>query len=343
MLRLQEKHKANVFNLKWSFPRIVNGTEIDFGEISDELTGKLRPYGLKGRFELVPEGVALSCMFRDRLAELANASDVEEAENKRREEQEVKNREHNKLEKRKEVNARNARIREEAAWKKEHWIKKWFCDPVLTTHRYTARLRSESLGREEALKAFRKTGARADGKFNLLILDAGGSTLDYYYKSISGNVSTGSFEAGGKDVTYRLAENLSISLDEAEERKKVLSRAATSKLLLAPTEIVYEDSLSKIARTIGGAMPLCVVASGLGMCNPQLRCLLAKKLSLPPGQMIIYSPDVASLFPKRKYGAFPKFKAFADIVGRVVENGPQSSLPWPGGDVCGGMYFKTED
>lgn len=343
MLRIQEKHKANVVNLKWSFPRIINGKEIDFDEIGQELSEKLRPYGLRGSFELVPEGIALSCMFKDRLTELAKASDEEEAENKRREVQEVKNREHNKLERRKEVNARNARTREEAEWKKEHWFKKWFCDPVLTTDKYTARLKSESLGREEALKAFRKTGARSDGKFNLLILDAGGSTLDYYFKPISGNVSTGSFEAGGKDVTSRLAKNLSISLEDAEDRKKELSRSATSKLLLAPTEIVYNDSLSTIAGIIGDARPLCVVASGLGMCNPQLRILLSKKLSLPAGQIIIYSPDVASLFPKGKYSVFPKFKAFADIVGRVVENGPQSSLPWPGGDVCGGMYFKVED
>ena len=345
MLRIQEEHKANIVNLKWSFPRIVGGVEvesdIEFDKVSDDLSEMLRPYGLRGRCEWVPEGIALACMFEDRLVELAKASDAEEKENERREAQEAKNREHNRMEREKEYESDEARRKEAEAWKKEHCFKRWFCAPVVTTRHYTANIQEESLGREEALKAFRMTGANADGKFNLLILDAGGSTLDYYYKPVSGNISTGSFAAGGKEVTDRLAEQLSVSPEVAEDRKRMLSKmTATSKTLLSVTEMVYGRSLSEIAKAVGNAKPLCVVASGLGMCNSQLRILLAKRLSLPSGQIIIYSPDVARLFPKDKYGEFPMFKAFSDIVGRVVEGGRPSSLPWPGGDVCGGMYFK---
>ena len=342
MLKIMEKYKAKVVNLKWSFPCIIDGKKIYFDEVSNNLAEMLRPYGLIGTFELVPEGIALASMFKNRLEELASASDGEEMENRRREKQEEENHKYNLQEKRKEKNANAARRREAEEWKKEHWFKRVFCDPDITTPKYTACLRNESLGREEDLKEFRATGARADGNFNLLILDAGGSTLDYYYKPISGKISTGSFTVGGKDVTRKLAEDLSIDIEDAEERKKVLSKASSSKILLSATEAVYKDSLRAIFEITEGVKPLCVVASGLGMCNSQLRLLLAQKLSLPKNQRIIYSPDIVNLFPKSKYSTFPGFKEFADIVGRVVENGSQSSLPWPGSDVCGGMYFKKE-
>ena len=342
-IRVQKEFQANVMELKWAFPRIEHAASLDFSRVSRDITNTLQSFGFKGHFALFPEGEALDYMFRDRVRELASASQKEEQENARRIDQENRNKCFNAEEQRKAAASKLAREREAQAWKKEHWFKRWFCDPEVRTPLYQAQHRTEYLGRENALQAFRVTGAMANGKFNLLIVDAGGTTLDYYFKPVSGPHSSGSFEAGGRSVSERLAEDLSISWAEAEGRKiRVLSKSPKSVALRKATEATYRKVLEKIATGVKGRQPLCVVASGLGMLNAPLRELLKETLGLPADQMLMFSPDIVSLFPESKISEYPDIRTFTDIVQGIVEDGPKNGLPWPGADVCGGLYFQTE-
>ena len=144
-------------------------------------------------------------------------------------------------------------------------------------------------------------------------------------------------------MSERLAEDLSISWAEAEGRKiRVLSKSPKSVALRKATEATYRKVLEKIATGVKGRQPLCVVASGLGMLNAPLRELLKETLGLPADQMLMFSPDIVSLFPESKISEYPDIRTFTDIVQGIVEDGPKNGLPWPGADVCGGLYFQTE-
>lgn len=341
-MRMQKEFRANIMKLKWAFPLIEYAAMLDFHKVSKEVTNTLQSFGFKGHFELLPEGEALYYMFNDRVRELASASQKEEQENARRIEQENRNKRFNVEEQRKSAASKQEREREAQAWKKKHLIKRWFCDPEVTTPLYQAQHRTEYLGRENALQAFRVTGAMANGKFNLLIVDAGGTTLDYYFKPISGTHSSGSFEAGGQTVTERLAKELSIPPEVAEKRKLELSKAQKNEALRKATDATYRKALEKIASVVKGHQPLCVVASGLGMLNMQLRKLLKETIGLPEDQMLMFSPDIAKLFPGSKTSEYQDIQTFMDIVEGIVEGGPKNGMPWPGADVCGGLYFLTE-
>lgn len=344
MRKIQEKFKSNVVNIYWAFPKVVEGAEIDFAGVSKVVTNRLCEYGLLGRFCLIPEGESLKWMFKDRVTELAAASEEEERTNKRREEEEARNRTHNENERRKVEASRFARDREAAAWKKDHWFKKWFCSPEVTTRLYDAQIKSESLGRETLLKEFRKTGASGDGRFSMLILDAGGSTLDFCFLPVDGSIQSDSYQAGGAAVTDGLAKKLSISFEDAEKRKQALSVLSRHEILREITEAVYQKALKDISSRVGDCKPLCVIGTGLAMANRQLRLYIKEVLRLPPDQIIMYSPDIASLFPDELLGVYPKFVDFLDIVHRVVKGSNKSAwLPWSGGDVCGGMYFRSID
>jgi len=342
MLKMQKQRMSNVINIYWSFPKLIGSDDLDFNDISSTVTNQLKDYGLRGAFMLVPEAESLKWMFKDRVAELAKASEEEELENVRRSKEEASNRKHNESEEMKVEASQRAREMEAENWKKEHWFKRVFCDPVVNTPLYTAQLKNVDLGRRTLMKAFRKTGATGDGKFNMVILDAGGSTLDFCYLPTTGRTVTESYQAGGASVTELLASKLGLSKEVAESRKMNLACLERSDLLREVTQAVYGNALSDMANKVGHSRPLCVVATGLAMANYQLRLCVKEALGLKIDQMIMYSPDIARLFPRNLLSAYPDFQRFIHIVNRVVEGSNEdAALPWPGGDVCGGMYFKS--
>jgi len=335
---IQDEHRANVVNVKWSFPRVVDGTRLDFTKISDDVTVDLTAYyGLEGKFELVPEGFALEHMFRESVVELAKACESENAENERRVKEEAENKKHNMEEQAKVDDAVNKRKQElheyeNKGWWSQLWSRKYH------TELYNPDFKEEHLGREDVWKSFRNTGARSDGKFDLLILDAGGSTLDYCYIPYGKKIDSGSFRAGGSDVTVRLAESLGLDLKEAEKRKRILSAAERNAVLMNATNAVYGECLAKIADKVNSRTgPLCVVGSGLAMCNRQLRKKVMAVLGIEK-QMLMFSPDMVALFPSDKSSDFKWFKNFSDIVNHMDKNS-KIGMTWPSSDVCGGMYF----
>lgn len=337
---IQDEHRANVVNVKWSFPRVVDGTRLDFTKISDDVTVDLTAYyGLEGKFELVPEGCALEHMFRESVVELAKACESEKAENERRAKEETENKEHNRGERAKVEANEKQREQELREHENKFFIKRWFSKKYHTPL-YEPEIKDEDLGREEFWKAFCNTGASGNGKFDLLILDAGGSTLDYCYVPFSGKVVAGSYRAGGSDVTIRLAESLGLELKEAEDRKRQLSKAVESDALMNATNAVYREPLGRITKVVQNrTRGLCVVGSGLAMCNRQLRKKVMEVLHIE-NQMFVFSPDIVALFPLEKQNDFDWFKAFKSIVLHVEEGKDlKHGAPWPSSDVCGGMYF----
>ena len=349
VLHIQHKYEANVVNVMWSFPYVIDGVRLDFERISEAVTDDLMAnYDFSGRFELVPEGLALEHMFYDRVIELAKANEAELEENNRRVREEVTNKAHNKAEKAKADANEKQREKELREYEDKNWITRLFSKKFHTSL-YSPDLKEENLGREEAMKAFRNTGARGDGKFNLLILDAGGSTLDYCYKPWRGKLVSGSFRAGGNTVTAELANRMELDLKEAERRKTTLSRAAKSDVLREATDVVYGEALKMIAEEVKDRTgPLCIVGSGLAMWNRQLRELVLMKLlnesEYKLGQILMFSPDMVSCFPMDKLDDHPRFRCFRDIVTHVADGVDlKTGTPWPSSDVCGGMYFKMTD
>ena len=349
VLHIQHKYEANVVNVMWSFPYVIDGVRLDFKRISEDITVDLTAYyEFPGRFELVPEGLALEHMFYDRVIELSKANEAELEENDRRSREEEANKVHNKEEMVKADANEKQREKELHEYEDKNWFAQIFSKKFHTS-RYLPDLKEENLGREEALKAFRNTGARGDGKFNLLILDAGGSTLDYCYKPLRGELVSGSFRAGGNAVTAELANRMKLDLKEAERRKTTLSRAAKSDVLREATDVVYDEALETIAEKVKDRTgPLCIIGSGLAMWNRQLRDIVLMKLlnesEYKQGQILMFSPDMVSCFPMDKLGDHPKFRCFRDIVTHVADGGDvKTGTPWPSSDVCGGMYFNMTD
>ena len=255
--------------------------------------------------------------------------------------EEAENKKHNMEEQAKVDDAVNKRKQElheyeNKGWWSQLWSRKYH------TKLYNPDFKEEDLGREEVWESFRNTGAHGDGKFDLLILDAGGSTLDYCYIPYGNGkkIDSGSFRAGGSDVTVRLAESLGLDLKEAEKRKRLFSRLPESDDLLNATNAVYEEHLAKIVKVVRGQTDaLCVVGSGLAMCNRQLRKKVMEVLNVK-NQMLVFSPDIVALFPSEKQNDFDWFKTFRKIVIHVEEGKDEKSgAQWPSSDVCGGMYL----
>jgi len=349
VLHMQHKYEANVVNVMWSFPYVIDGVRLDFNRISEDVTVDLTAYyDFEGRFELVPEGLALEHMFYDRVIELAKANEAELEENKRRSRDEDANKAHNKEEKAKADANEKQREKELREYEDKNWFMQLFSRKFHTSL-YSPHFEEENLGREEAMKAFRNTGARGDGKFNLLILDAGGSTLDYCYKPWRGKLVSGSFSAGGNAVTVELAKRMKLDWKEAERLKSTLSRTTKSNVLREVTDVVYDEALKMIAEELKDRTgPLCIVGSGLAMLNRYLRENVLMKLlnesEYKQGQILMFSPDMVSCFPMDKLGDHPRFRCFRDIVTHVADGGDvETGAPWPSSDVCGGMYFKMMD
>lgn len=347
MMRFSDYFKADVLNIRWAFPRIVHGKAIDFGNVGEMVTKSLRKRGLHGTFQIVAESDSLKEFFFERLKDLAAANDREMMENKRREDAANENRVHNIDERRRYEETERTRAREADEWKREHWFKKFFCDPQYRTAAYVVNYKDESWTRSSLMDAFRKTGARADGKFNLLMIDAGGSTLDYYYRSANGaKSSSGSFRAGGQTITVLWSKEKNIDFKAAEEQKQNVFLQPGHKRggwLMDITRHVYEKPLMEIRNNVGNTCgQLCVIGTGLAMLNRQLQYLIGEVFDLPDGQTVLWSPGIVEMLPREMYSKMPSdFRVFDAIVRRKSGKDTGELQPWPSSDIVGGLYFSA--
>ena len=345
MMHFRNEYNADVFFMRWSFPRMVDDRRIDFNRLSGEVTEYLKSRGLLGDFMMSAESDALSEFFCDRLRDLAAANDSEEEANARRAQKAEENRRFNEGERAKHDASLRKRSREAKKWKDEHWFKRWFCDPEYQTEVYDAKYKDETWERSMLMSAFRRTGARADGKFNLLILDAGGSSLDYYYRSSDGRREcSGSYRAGGNDMTKCIMEKFDIDFPTAEKQKKTYYISGVThgnKAFLEATQKVYKNALLRISNEVGiSGAQLCIVGTGLAMLNRQLQHLVEEVFRLPTEQHIIWSPGIVEALPEKMLEEMPKaFQEFDAIVRRRVVGDSGNHQPWPSSDVVGGLYF----
>lgn len=359
--QIRDERKANAFNVYWSFPRFDAGVEgshdIDFDAISKAVTNKLKEYGLKGSFYLVPEATALESMFRNRALHIVIASEKEVQSNQ---DEEAQVRQHNNDELAK-VNATQDRIKgahekyvkEKRKWDAEHsgfWgtIAGWFSSEPEeeSIAPYVGNFLQLVKDRQHELGDFRNVGLNSKSPFAMLFLDAGGSTLDYcYIPEGDGQVVSGSYLAGGKQVTENLMQLLEIDdFDTAEERKtgSLSSETYVNPKLYEATVRVYDDCLRDLGKKIiVKDRYLCVVCTGLGMRNLALRNLIREYLPLSKDQRMLWSEDIAVMVK----GADSLKKMFEDMCwfNLIVRKLEEDRQPSPACDVIGGLFFDFVD
>lgn len=341
MRHVQKEEKVNIVNITWSFPKLFDKDgvhAVDFDGCSKYVSEELKRYGLGGTFELLPEGLVLKYMFVDVLRTVAKASEDEVKENQWREKQEQIIAKRNEEEQRKHDESVRKRNEEERAWKMRNWWHRLWNTFQYETDLYVADKQNASLGRLEMMKAFRNTGARGDGNFDILLLDAGGSTLDFcFLRYDSDKPISGSYDAGGNRLTQMIQQQNSSTFSAAEDYKFKLMHASYNKKYDDMTVAVYQDSLADIVRRV--SLPekrsLCVVVTGLAMFNPNLRKLIRLAFRLTENQLLAFSPDMVDLFTTEMYLKYPKLKDFSAV---VCQNDSKME-PWPAFDVAGGLYF----
>lgn len=361
MTHFEDERQEHAYNVYWSFPKFDASYdvahEIDFGSVSKFVTESLREYGLKGGFYLVPEASAIESMFRNRVLHIAAASEKEVQSNQN---EEARIREHNNDELSK-VNAANERIKkahdkyvqEKERWDEEHsgfWgtIAGWFSSEPEeeSIAPYAGNFLEVVKDRLHELGDFRNVGVNSKMPFGMLFLDAGGSTLDYcYIPEGDGQGVSGSYLAGGKQVTKNLMRLLQIDdFDTAEERKvgSLSSETYVNPKLYEATASVYNDCLCDLSKKITGRdRYLCFVCTGLGMRNLALRNLIRERLPLASDQRLIWSEDIA----KMAKGADSLKKEFQDIswFNLIVRKLKEDRQPSPAYDVIGGLFFDFVD
>ena len=356
---VQKERQSYAVNVYWAFPKMVAGIQesnnLDFGVVSEAVTRELKGYGLRGRFVLMPEAKSLKAMFGDRIAHIAIWNAKEETEN-RQEEESAK--QHNKDEDRKasqrkgEIEAEKMRhAKELAEYRGKHsgfWgkISGLFTSPPKQKNimPYVPSYVKVVKDRLHELKDFRNIGVVDKMPFDMLFLDAGGSTLDFYYIPAEGLRSSifGSYRAGGRQVTEKLMKLLHTDdFQEVEDKKVEICRTENDSRLREATKGTYGRCLDDIAQKIKGhGECLCVVCTGLAMKNACLRKMVREKLSLADNQRILWSDDIARMadHANQMVKQYPDFEVFKSIVRRLQPNGQGS----PAYDVVGGLYFACE-
>lgn len=353
--RVQNDRKEYAVNVYWAFPKLVAGIDtsakIDFDKVSEYVTVKLKEYGLRGRFKLMSEADALEAMFKNRVIHIAMAS-AQEVQTNAKEEREAIS--HNQEEDRKVLD-RNLKIiaargdyeRRLRVYNNQGFFKRLFSSKPTEEYvsPYAARYVQVVKDRLHELAKFRNIGIAAEMPFSMLLLDAGGSTLDYCYipeGTGSGSRVSGSYLAGGKRVTEILMQLFCIKeFVEAENRKFDLCDSSHSKLREA-TICVYDKCLRDLCLKIKGhGQYMCVVCTGLAMQNKCLRDLVRERLSLASDQAMIWSADIANM----AIDAAATTEKFPDIVEfeRIVRRLQPKGTPSPAYDVVGGLYFAFKE
>ncbi len=349
MRHIQHEQKAYVLNAYWAFPQIV-GKKYDLDLVAHKVTELLRSLNSKfNSFSIVPEAMALKHMFYKRIIHLMRMYEDAQVENNRRASQESKNRAHNAEERQKQARQEELRQMKRDEWEKKPWIWKLVHSKIREEDLpppYLMELKETSLGRIVDFDAFRCTGANSKGDFNLLILDAGGSTLDYCLISRDGTLpEMGSYPAGGNSVTNELKkwleerEKRTIPFDDVESRKCNLCDSVGNAGLKNAVKAVYDTCLTEIAEKIRTKQgKICVLCSGMGMRIKLLRMLIKEKCQLPEEQLLLFSPDIFANLKLDKIHDYQDLHLFARIVTR---NEPETGQPWPSADVVGGLFFSS--
>lgn len=356
--RVQNDRKEYAVNVVWAFPRFEDSSavqfNVDFGEASRAVTSRLKEYGLRGQFVLMPEAMALESMFRNRVVHIAQASEHEVALNQKMEDEAAA---HNREINLKIAQNNDARVQaqrkfedDSQAWAQKNWLEKLFSSKPSDASVRVYDWLKQSFENEyvsvqkdlrQGLKDFRNIGVDSGMPFGMLFLDAGGSTLDYCYvpEGARQEVKSGSYLAGGRQVTEEFMKIMGIEeFNDAEDRKKNFARAINPKLMKA-TYAVYEDCLRDLSSVVKGHGPyLCVVCTGLAMKNVNLRKMVQERLFLAEDQRMIWSEDLAKI-PESVVAEHPDLKEFQMIVRRL-QSQEQGE---PAYDVIGGLYFASKE
>lgn len=331
---VEKEHQAHVVDVMWSFPKLVNESKTplktpnDFKCLSQKVTQHLKEeYGLlRGEFTLVEEGEALRAMFENQIKTVLESVKKESETTKAT---------------RAKQEAEATRVKNAKKWNEEHWFKRYF-----TENPYGSLNRTVISTPGELWKAFQLTGASLESKYQLVLLDAGGSTLDFSILDVNdkkpGSAVVkcgGSLMAGGQDLikVVQKQEETWTQDDIFEKFSQVTGNVECRDKCMNYTKRVYEKPLAEICKKVSAEQPKCVICSGLAMKNVFLSKLVRETFGLKNEQFLFYSPNVVDGI--KDISSLPKnLKDFIEIV-----RGKEGRIATPAFDVSGGLYFKHQE
>ena len=333
---VEKDHQAHVVDVMWSFPKLVNESKTplktpnDFKCLSQKVTQHLKEeYGLlRGEFTLVEEGEALRAMFENQIRTVLES--VKEESKK------------TKAAQAKQEAEEATRVKNAKKWNEEHcWLTK-----LLKKNPYGTPYHAVISTPEELWKAFQLTGASLESKYQLVLLDAGGSTLDFSILDVNdkkpGSAVVkcgGSLKAGGQDLikVVQKQEETWTQDDIFEKFSQVTGNVECRDKCMNYTKSVYEKPLAEICKKVSVEQPKCVICSGLAMKNVFLSKLVRETFGLKNEQFLFYSPNVVDGI--KDISNLPKnLKDFIEIV-----RGKEGRIATPAFDVSGGLYFKHQE
>ena len=331
---VEKDHRAHIVDVMWAFPKLVNESKTplktpnDFKRLSQKVTQHLKEeYGhLRGEFTLVEEGEALRAMFENQiktvLESVKKESETTKAARAKKEKEAI-------------------RVKNAKKWHEEHWFKRYFVKNPYGTP-YHAVISTP----EELWKAFQRTGASLESKYQLVLLDAGGSTLDFSILDVNGTKPGsikakcgGSLMAGGQDLIKEVQkqEETWTQDDIFEKFSQVTGNVECRDKCMNYTKSVYEKPLAEICKKVSAEQPKCVICSGLAMKNVFLSKLVRETFGLKNEQFLFYSPNVVDGI--KDISNLPKnLKDFIEIV-----RGKEGRIATPAFDVSGGLYFRHQE
>lgn len=332
---VEKEHRAHVVDVMWAFPKLVDESKTplktpnDFKCLSQKVTQHLKEeYGLlRGEFTLVEEGEALRAMFENQIRTVLES--VKEESKKTKAAQAKKEKE-------------ATRVKNAKKWNEEHcWLTK-----VFKKNPYGTPYHAVISTPEELWKAFQLTGASLESKYQLVLLDAGGSTLDFSILDVNdkkpGSAVVkcgGSLKAGGQDLikVVQKQEETWTQDDIFEKFSQVTGNVECRDKCMNYTKRVYEKPLAEICKKVSAEQPKCVICSGLAMKNVFLSKLVRETFGLKNEQFLFYSPNVVDGI--KDISNLPKNLAdFIEIV-----RGKEGRIATPAFDVSGGLYFKHQE
>lgn len=318
----------------WAFPRFHGSlTDHFYDSVSMQVTNRIKrniPDGLA----LVPEDVALRGMFERVLTQLSVLGEREQ----------------------KNTDSKNQEIRRKRQREIEDYNKHWWITRVLfydDPNKKPIKL----LSLDEYYKQCLALGCQ-NGLKNVILLDAGGFTLDVYAKINGETVLARSFRAGGNLLTGKLLEvmrrtkNYESSCEQdAEKEKRKISNGENSKfsdIFPALTLECYGKAIDDIVNALTGAMKnnrgLVLVCSGLAFNNPFLLDLIQDKMKkakllIPSAQQIQNTRTMFNFINGNRDKIDPAdyilFSHFLSIAIRTNNQHPDSTF-----DISGGMFMR---
>ena len=320
----------------WAFPRFHGSlTDHFYDSVSLQVTNRIKcniPEGLV----LVPEDVALRGMFERVLTQLSILGEREQ----------------------KSTGNKNQELRRKRQREIENYNKHWWITRVLF-YDDPNKKPIEYLTLDEYYKQCLALGCQ-NGLKNVVLLDAGGFTLDVYAKINGEPVLARSFRAGGNLLTGKLLEAMrrtknyeSSCEQDAEKEKRKISNGENSKfsdIFPALTQECYGDAIDEIVNALSCATKdnrgLVLVCSGLAFNNPYLLELIQEKMKkakllIPSAQQIQNTRTMFNFINGNRDKIDPAdyilFSRFLSIAIRTNNQRPDSTF-----DISGGMFMKED-